>query len=468
MPATPTESDPATPIQITQQTNAIPEKQLAMNQDMTTQPDPIDVDFSTSKPPPFPLTVLPPHSPSFQSSSSCSSTANSRRATADAEFSSCYTGFDSARLSSPHYSNYPNHSRSSSQQLTHSSYPSYWRSSSTTDLQTCINHRPEMNCAQSARSSTSSLNHKRKQLAAPPYPDDSSRMQDDLHIPISADNSTHTPSHSSRSGGSSPGAGEQGMSRSVQSSPSSQPRKRLLHNGSAQPALHAQCNELEQQHSNVPSVAMPMPIAPPPIHVTAQAPIQMCDHTSPKRLALLSVLSCVLEQLFSNPHDTLPADATMLTRFHTERIPAISIGRYLERVAHYSECSEEALIMAFIHISRISHNKPSFHLNALSIHRLLLASIMTSVKFFDDHYYNNNHFAKVGGVQIHEMNTLELEFLALIEFQLFIDDAIFRRFRDELTQATLHLHPACCQWQTLKRLLVTDESDDRLHQHPCA
>jgi len=81
------------------------------------------------------------------------------------------------------------------------------------------------------------------------------------------------------------------------------------------------------------------------------------------------VLSCVLCQLFSNPLDQLPSDARFLTRFHTERLPSISIGKYLERIAYYSECSDEALVMAFIHISRISHNKPHFNLNALSIHR---------------------------------------------------------------------------------------------------
>ena len=78
-------------------------------------------------------------------------------------------------------------------------------------------------------------------------------------------------------------------------------------------------------------------------------------------------------------------------------LPLLSVGKYLERIAHYSECSDEALVMAFIHISRISHNKPGFHLNALSIHRLLLTAIMCTAKYFDDSYYNNNFYSKIGG-----------------------------------------------------------------------
>jgi hypothetical protein len=118
---------------------------------------------------------------------------------------------------------------------------------------------------------------------------------------------------------------------------------------------------------------------------SAAGPASLAPLTA-KRSALISVLSCVLSQLFSNPSDTLPSDARMLTRFHTERLPNIGIGAYLERIAHYSECSDEALVQAFIHISRISHNKPHFHLNALSIHRLLLTAILTTVKFYDDLY----------------------------------------------------------------------------------
>lgn len=110
--------------------------------------------------------------------------------------------------------------------------------------------------------------------------------------------------------------------------------------------------------------------------------------------------------------------------------------------------------MSFIHISRIYHANQSgstpspgggkpFQLNTLSIHRLLLIAIMTSSKFFDDLYYNNAFYSKIGGVTLQELNALEVEFLALIAFDLYVPSKIYKRFYRELTNKALHPYCSC-------------------------
>lgn len=47
-------------------------------------------------------------------------------------------------------------------------------------------------------------------------------------------------------------------------------------------------------------------------------------------------------------------------------------------------------------------------------------SVMVSAKFFDDSYLNNRRYAHLGGVTTHELNMLEVEFLFLIDFNLFV------------------------------------------------
>jgi hypothetical protein len=97
----------------------------------------------------------------------------------------------------------------------------------------------------------------------------------------------------------------------------------------------------------------------------------------------------------------------------------------------------------------------------LSIHRLLLVSILCSSKFFDDLFYNNSHYAKIGGVALKELNVLEVEFLALVAFDLHIPAKIFKRFHRELTNA--QLHPYCqCDF----RHLPPAEFDDELPLSP--
>eukprot|EP00163_Fabomonas_tropica_P009578 TRINITY_DN193_c0_g1_i1.p1 TRINITY_DN193_c0_g1~~TRINITY_DN193_c0_g1_i1.p1 ORF type:complete len:230 (+),score=58.66 TRINITY_DN193_c0_g1_i1:1036-1725(+) len=65
-----------------------------------------------------------------------------------------------------------------------------------------------------------------------------------------------------------------------------------------------------------------------------------------------------------------------------------------------------------------------------------MCSVMLAAKFIDDTYYNNAYYARVGGVPCGEMNSLELEFLFLINFGLHTTPEIFYRYRAELWRHT--------------------------------
>ena len=59
-------------------------------------------------------------------------------------------------------------------------------------------------------------------------------------------------------------------------------------------------------------------------------------------------------------------------------------------------------------------------ISSLNVHRLLITSIMLASKFFDDVYYNNAYYARVGGISNSELNSLEMEFLKMSSFALFV------------------------------------------------
>lgn len=67
--------------------------------------------------------------------------------------------------------------------------------------------------------------------------------------------------------------------------------------------------------------------------------------------------------------------------------------------------------------------------------RLLITSIMLATKFFDDRYYNNEYYAKVGGIGNQEINLLERDFLQLINFRLYIAPILFFRYRERLLES---------------------------------
>eukprot|EP00494_Astrolonche_serrata_P022670 UN22927 len=117
-----------------------------------------------------------------------------------------------------------------------------------------------------------------------------------------------------------------------------------------------------------------------------------------RRRAIIPVLAKVLTQLCVRNDGWREAPSRM-SKFHALHPPPITIEDYLERIAKYSCCSEECFVLALIYIDRLIQCNPAFLVNSLNVHRIIITSVMLAAKFFDDHYYNNAYYGKVGGVQ---------------------------------------------------------------------
>ncbi|KAL1921928.1 uncharacterized protein VTP21DRAFT_10570 [Calcarisporiella thermophila] len=107
------------------------------------------------------------------------------------------------------------------------------------------------------------------------------------------------------------------------------------------------------------------------------------------------------------------------TRFHARSVPAIDIHSYLARILKYCPCPNECFLSLLVYFDRMMKICP-FNLSSYNVHRLIISGIVVSSKFFSDVFYTNSRYAKVGGLPVSELNTLEIEFLLLCEFQLAI------------------------------------------------
>lgn len=97
----------------------------------------------------------------------------------------------------------------------------------------------------------------------------------------------------------------------------------------------------------------------------------------------------------------------------------------------YASCSNECFVLALIYIDRLIQRN-NFLLTELNVHRVVITSVLLAAKFFDDAYYNNAYYAKVGGVLTSEMNGLEVDFLFRINFSLYVNSDVFEKYRVEL------------------------------------
>lgn len=109
----------------------------------------------------------------------------------------------------------------------------------------------------------------------------------------------------------------------------------------------------------------------------------------------------------------------LLTRYHSRSPPAISIQTYLARLTKFNNFSQATLLTTIYYIDLLSHNyQPYFTLNSWTVHRFLLVATMLGQKALEDYFYTNDHYAKVGGVALTELNCLELDFLDRVDWKL--------------------------------------------------
>ncbi|CAK7903343.1 hypothetical protein CAAN1_32S00760 [[Candida] anglica] len=108
----------------------------------------------------------------------------------------------------------------------------------------------------------------------------------------------------------------------------------------------------------------------------------------------------------------------VLTRYHSRTPPSISIPTYLNRLTKFNNFTTATLLTTIYYIDLLSHHyQPFFTLNSWTVHRFLLVGTMLSQKSMEDFFYTNDHYAKVGGVAVSELNCLELDFLTRVDWR---------------------------------------------------
>lgn len=112
--------------------------------------------------------------------------------------------------------------------------------------------------------------------------------------------------------------------------------------------------------------------------------------------------------------DTKPT----LTRYHSRTPPSISARTYLERLSKFNHFNPAILLTTIYYIDLLSHQyRPFFTMNSYTVHRFLLVASMVAQKSMEDYFYTNDHYAKVGGVAVSELNCLELDFLERVDWR---------------------------------------------------
>ncbi|KXS20523.1 cyclin-domain-containing protein [Gonapodya prolifera JEL478] len=142
---------------------------------------------------------------------------------------------------------------------------------------------------------------------------------------------------------------------------------------------------------------------------------------------LVNVISDMLTKL-TVFNDKIKVTSSNLTRFHSRQAPPITIGEYLKRCVKYASLERPVLLMLLVYIDRVCERHRGFVVSSLTVHRFIITALTVGSKTLCDSFCTNSLYARVGGISTKELNTLELEFLFLIDWQLSIESELLQQY----------------------------------------
>jgi len=155
-------------------------------------------------------------------------------------------------------------------------------------------------------------------------------------------------------------------------------------------------------------------------------------------------------------NDQIPLTSANLTRFHSRAPPQISVYDYLRRIVRYTSLERACLLVILIYIDRVCERVRTFTISSLTVHRFIIASVTLAAKAVCDSYCTNSHYAKVGGLSTQELNTLEVEFLGLIEWRVAVEGSVMQRYYVNLVRQHSQFEIA----ETIPQLLPSHPNED--------
>ena len=154
-----------------------------------------------------------------------------------------------------------------------------------------------------------------------------------------------------------------------------------------------------------------------------------------KNLELINSISKALNTILDknknvkNYKDILKKQSMMY--FSANTIPNITIKDYLMRIQNYSELEKSTLILSLILIDRMCR-KSGILLTHYNIHRILFSSLLVSIKYNEDSYFDNNFYSQIAGVKPNELKLLEYKFLEYNDFNIYVKDDEYKQYEKYL------------------------------------
>lgn len=154
---------------------------------------------------------------------------------------------------------------------------------------------------------------------------------------------------------------------------------------------------------------------------------------NPKDLGIL-ISNMLMELIRIN--DRIPLRDGRLTRFHSRAPPGISVSDYLQRLIQHATLSPPILLSMVYYIDRLCNMYSAFTINSLTVHRFLITAATVAAKGLSDSFWTNPTYARIGGIPVSELATLELEFLQRVQWRIVPKPEVLEEYYQSLVDRT--------------------------------
>jgi hypothetical protein len=101
---------------------------------------------------------------------------------------------------------------------------------------------------------------------------------------------------------------------------------------------------------------------------------------------------------------------------------------FIEKIVYILDFDDNLLILSLMVLDKFLTSK--IILSQSNVHKVFFICLMETHKFFDDNTFTNKDYAKMCGVSVEELLNMEIYFLECINFNLFIKDDEFKKYKD--------------------------------------
>lgn len=165
---------------------------------------------------------------------------------------------------------------------------------------------------------------------------------------------------------------------------------------------------------------------------TIEKPFVVCERRITLKHTCLYILEAILEFNYHNRKET-PSLFDNKSNINTEqnKIDNYDFQDFFQFCFKKLKLDDNLLILIMMNIDKVISNE-SFALSYNNINRLFYTCLCITKKYYEDNSYNNRTYANLVGLSCDDLLDMEMEYMSLINFHLFIKDDDYVKYQRKM------------------------------------